>query len=259
MTASPPIPVPAAVSSTTVFGRASAAELIRLFTVRSTWWALLAAVGLMLFIGGAAGASHSGTEPAPVWIAAETATIPGQFVFLTLVLLATTGEYATGAIRSSIQWVPNRATLLAARIVVPVAVTTVLAVVVAATADLVAWAFLGDAAEIVSGDIATSLGRIALVIAFGSLLTVGLGLFLRSTAGTLAVIFLLMLALPIAFGNSGVDWLIAVSDYLPGRAVVAMVVTDEAMEAGTMAAVMVGWSAAALLVGGWSMISRDTT
>jgi uncharacterized membrane protein YwzB len=251
--------LPAPVSSMTVFRRAIVAELVRLLTVRSTWWALLAAAALMLFIGGASAARHSGREPAPIWIAAETATIPGQFVFLVLVLLAITGEYATGAIRSSLQWVPKRAILLAARTAVSVAVTTMLAVVVAATTDLVAWAFLGDAAEIIPEDIATSLGRIALVIAFGSLLTVGLGLFLRSTAGTLAVIFLLMLALPIALGNSGVDWLIAVSDSLPGRAVVAMIVADEAMEASKMATVITGWTAAALIVGGWSMIRRDTT
>ena len=73
------------------------------------------AAALMLFIGGAAGANHSGNDPAPIWIAAETATVPGQFVFAVLVLLAVTGEYATGAIRSTLQWLPSRATLLAAR------------------------------------------------------------------------------------------------------------------------------------------------
>src|SRR5690606_37053468 len=107
-------------------------------------------------------------------------------------------EYATGAIRSSVQWVPKRGILLAARIAVPVVMTTLLAVVVSAATDLVAWAFLGEAAQVAVADIAASLGRIALAIAFGGLLTAGIGLFLRSASGTLAALFLLMLALPVA-------------------------------------------------------------
>lgn len=247
------------VPAATVFGRAALAEWTRLLTVRSTWWSLLAAAALMLFIGAAAGSSHTGNDPAPIWMPAQTATVPGQFIFLLVVLLAVTGEYATGAIRSTLQWVPRRGIVLATRTLVPVAFATAWAVVVAAATGLVAWAVVGDAAEVVPGDIATSLGRIALVVAFGSLLTVGLGLFLRSTAGTLAMILLLMLALPIALGNSGVGWLVTLSDHLPGRAIVPILVTDEVVAPSTIATVMVAWTLAALIAGAWSLIRRDTT
>jgi ABC-2 type transport system permease protein len=98
------------------------------------------------------------------------------------------------------------------------------------------------------------------VVAFSCAVTVGLGLLLRSTAGTLAAIFLLVLALPIALGNSGVGWLIAISDRLPGRAIISMLVVDEVeLTSGTVAIVMISWTIAALLVGGWSLIRRDTT
>lgn len=244
----------------TVFRHAAAAEWTRLWTVRSTWWSLLAAAGLMLFIGAAAGSGDAGGGPAPIWHAAQFAVVPGQFAFLLLVLLAIGGEYSTGAIRSSLQWVPRRGVMFAARIVVPVVFATACAVVVSAAADVVAWGFLGQAAEVVPGDIAVSLARIALVIAFGSVLAIGLVLLLRSTAGALTGIFLLILALPIALGNTGVRWLVAISDSLPGRAIVSLLVVDEVeLAPSRVATVMIAWTIAAVLLGGWSLIRRDAT
>ena len=259
MTASAPAAAPTGVSTVAVFRRAAAAEWSRLRTVRSTWWCVLAAAGLMLFVGAAAGSSHDGVDPAPIWLPAQIAIVPAQFAFLLVVLLAVTGEYATGAIRSTLQWVPRRGILFAARMLVPMAFTTACAVVAAAATNLVAWGLVGQAAEVVPGDIAASLGRIALVVAFGSVLTVGIGLLLRSTAGTLTAIFLLVLALPIALGNSGVRSLVAISDSLPGRAIVSMLVVDEVeLTAGAIATVMIAWTAAVTLAGGWSLIHRDT-
>lgn len=243
----------------TLFRRAAWAEWTRLWTLRSTWWALLAGAALMLFIGGAAGSGNEAGDPAPIWHAAQIALIPGQFAFLLVVLLAVTGEYSTGAIRSTLQWVPRRGVVLATRLLVPVLFASFVAVIAAAATDLVAWAFLGDTAVVVPGDIAASLGRVALVVAFGGVLTVGIGLLLRSTAGTLTAIFLLMLVLPIALGNSGVPWLISISDHLPGRAVVAMLVVDEVELPSTIAQVMMGWTTAAMVAGAWSLLRRDTT
>ena len=251
---------PADLGGRGIFRRAAAAEWTRLWTVRTTWWCLLVAVGLMLFVGAAAGAGHSGEEPAAVWQAAQFAIVPGQFAFLLIVLLAVTGEHSTGAIRSTLQWTPRRTILVAARTLVPVGFVTACAVLASAATAAVAWALLGDAAEVVPVDIAASLGRIALVVAFGGLLSAGLGLLLRSTAGTLTAIFLLILALPIALGNTGTELLTSISDSLPGRAIISVVVVDEVeLTAGAIAAVMSGWSVAALLTGAWSLIRRDTT
>lgn len=252
--------LPRDVPTMALLGRAARAEWTRLWTLRSTWWALLAGAALMLFIGGAAGSGNSSGSAAPIWHAAQIALIPGQFAFLLMVLLVVTGEYSTGAIRSTLQWVPRRGVVLATRLLVPVVFATFCAVIVAAATDLVAWALLGDAGEVVPADIAVSLGRVALVVAFGGLLAAGVGLLLRSTAGALTAIFLLMLVLPIALGNMGVPWLITISDHIPGRAVVAMLLVDEVELSGsTIATVMSTWTAAAVLAGGWSLLRRDTT
>jgi ABC-2 type transport system permease protein len=214
---------------------------------------------MMLFIGGVAGsqAPDSG-EAAPIWFAAEFAILPGQFAFLLVVLMAVTGEYATGAIRSTLQWVPRRGVLLTARILVPVTFATGCAVVVAAATDLVAWALLGERAEVVVGDIVRSLGMIALVVAVGGLLAVGLGLLLRSTAGTLISLVLLIFALPVMLGNSGAALLTTISDHLPGSVMISLLAAaDEPRDASTVATVLVAWPATVLFLGGWALIHRD--
>lgn len=258
MTTTAATSVPEEVPAGTLFVRAATAESTRLWTLRSTWWALLAGTALTLFIGAAAGAGHEGGDPAPIWQPAQLALVPGQFAFLLAVLVAVTGEYSTGAIRSTLQWVPRRGIALVARLLVPVGSVTACAVIVSAVTGLVAWGLVGRAAEVVAADIAASLGRIALVVAFGGLLAAGFGLLLRSAAGTLTTIFLLILALPIALGNAGVPWLITVSDHLPGRAIVSVLDTEGGeLPASTIAIVMIVWTAVAVLSGGWSLLRRD--
>lgn len=258
MTATSPAATATDVTGGTVLRRAAAAEWSRLWTLRSTWWTLAAAAGLLLFVGAAAGSSDPGGEPAPIWMAGQVALVPGQFAFVLVVLLAVTGEYATGAVRSTLQWTPRRGVLLVARLFVPVAFVTACAVVLALASDLVAWGLLGDAAEVVPGDIAASLGRIALVVAFGSILAATLGLLLRSTAGTLTAVFLLVLVLPIALGNTPMPWLTAVSDALPGRAIISLLVIDEVeLTPDRVAIVMIAWTLAATVAGGWSLLRRD--
>lgn len=259
--AAPPRPGPpsAPVALPTLLARAVSAEWTRLVTVRSTWWSLLAAGGLMLFIGGAAGSSApEGAAEAPIWYAAEFAILPGQFAFVLVVLLAVTGDHATGAIRSSLQWIPRRGILVVARTVVPVAFAVVCAVLLSAATDLVAWAFLGPAAEVVPGDIARSLAMIALVAAVGGLLAVGLGMLLRSTAGALISIFLLLFALPVMLGNSGVRWLTTIAEHLPGSVLISLLqATEVERGVGTVVAVLLAWVTAALVAGGWSFVRRD--
>lgn len=255
------VPAPQPVSTATALRRATVAEWSRLWTLRSTWWALLAGAGIMLFVGAAAGSdAPGGGQAAPIWMPGQFALVPGQFAFLLVVLLAVGGEYTTGAIRSTLQWVPRRGVLLTARLVVPVVFAAACAVVLAAASDLVAWAFLGGAAEVVVADIVASLARIALVVAFGCVLTVGCSLLLRSTAGALTTIFLLVLVLPIALGNTTVPALVTISDHLPGRAIVSLVVVDETdLAASRIAVVMLAWAVAAMAAGGWSLLRRDAT
>jgi ABC-2 type transport system permease protein len=248
-------------STLTVFGRAAAGEWVRLRTVRTTWWCLLAAAVTILGIGGtmaldADDVLASGALP-PATAAGEFGVMLGQFALLVLALLAVTQESATGAIGPSLQWTPRRGVLLAARMAVPVVAATVAGVLLALIADVVAWLIepglpLGFAA------LASSLGGIAGVLLAGGVLAVGIGLLLRSTAGALATVFLVQLVLPFLLPAFGAQWMADLGELLPGTAVVWTLLGEpEEMTAATATALLIAWPAAASAAGGWSLLRRD--
>ncbi|WP_116450229.1 hypothetical protein [Blastococcus litoris] len=241
--------------------RAASAEWLRLRTVRSTWWCLLAAAVAVIGIGVATAvdeaemADASGST-ASATLAGQYGVMIGQFALLVLVLLAVTQEYASGAIGPTLQWTPRRGVLLAARVAVPVVCAAVVGVVLAVAADVTA-ALMAPSLTFSTGDLLDSAGGIAAVLLAGGALAVGLGLFLRSTAGALAVVFLLQLVLPAMLPAFGVQWMADLGELLPGSAAIWTLLGEPEMSAGQAATLLVGWSGAALAVGGWSLLRRD--
>lgn len=248
--------------TTTVLSRAAGAEWVRLRTVRTTWWCLLAATVTIVGLGAIAAADDAeGTataaNPIVSTFAGEYGVLLGQFALLVLALLAVTSEYASGAIGPTLSWTPRRGVLLAARIAVPAVVVTVVGVALALTADVVALLIDPDLTLPVE-DGAGSLARIAAVLAAGAVMAVGAGLLLRSTAGALATVFLLQLVLPFLFQSFGVQWLADLAEWLPGTGAVRLLL-DEPMDMslGHAAALVVGWAGLALAAGGWRFLRRD--
>lgn len=242
-----------------VFGRAAAAEWLRLRTVRTTWWCLLAAAVTIVGIGvimafDAENVTATGELP-PATAAGEFGVLLGQFALLVMVLLAVTQEYASGSIVPTLQWTPRRRVLLAARVTVPVAAAAVFAVLLALVADVAAW-LIADLA-FTFGDVTDSLSRIAAVLVAGGVLAVGVGLLLRSTAGALATVFLLQLVLPFLLPAFGVQWMADLGELLPGSGAIWTLLGEPNMAASQAVALLVGWSGVALVAGGWSLLRRD--
>ena len=244
-----------------LLGRAVRAEWLRLRTVRTTWWCLLAAAGTIVGIGATAAFDMAQgpaefTSGLSATFAGEFGVLPGQFALLVLALLAVTQEYASGVIGPTLQWTPRRGVLLAARVTVPVAVATVTGVLLALITDVLA--LLVDPDLTLSfADAADSLGRIAAVLAAGSVLAVGIGLLLRSTAGALATVFLLQLVLPFLLPSFGVAWMADLGELLPGSGAIWTLLGEPDMSAAQATALLVGWSGMALVAGGWSLLRRD--
>lgn len=246
------------VSGATVFPRAVAAEWTRLWSVRSTWWSLLAGATIMLLMAIALGLDTAGDPPLPVWLAAELAIVPGQFAFLLIVILSVTAEYSNGAIRSSLQWVPRRGVLFFARSLVAVTVTTTAALVVSAATDLVAGVLMGDSALVVVDDIAASIGRIGLYVASASVFSIGLAWSTRNTAAALTAVFLLQLVLPVMLPSFGVDLLATIGENLPGYANAGLLEALGLDVATTAIVSVLGvWLAASVGAGAWSLMRRD--
>ncbi|MFW3171001.1 hypothetical protein [Geodermatophilus sp. CPCC 206100] len=244
----------------TVAVRAAAAEWLRLRTVRTTWWCLLAAAVTIVGMGATAAYDEAGGDGSgglvPATFAGEFGVLPGQFALLVLALLAVTPEYATGGIGPTLQWTPRRGVLLAVRIAVPVAAATAAGVLLALAADVAA-VLIDPDLTLGAGELAGSLGRIAAVLAAGSALAVGTGLLLRSTAGALATVFLLQLVLPFLLPAFGARWMADLGELLPGSATVWTLLGEPDMTATQATLLLLGWSAAALAAGGWSLLRRD--
>lgn len=250
-------------STVRVLARACAAEWTRLWTVRVTWWFLVAAAVTMLGIGTALGVEvindPASAQKPPAWTAGAITTVPAQFAFLALVLLAVTSEYATGAIVPTLQWTPRRAVLFTARTIVTVTVATTIGILLAVGASVAAWVASAARLQMTLGGLDT-IGWVALVLGAGAAMTVGLGFLVRSTAGGLVTVFLVMLVLPLLLPMFGFDWMTAIGQFLPGTGVVFLLLQEGTSQMTTTRAVAVlsTWALGALLLGALRLVSSDT-
>jgi ABC-2 type transport system permease protein len=243
-----------------VLARTCAAEWTRLWTVRTTWLFLVAGAVVMVGIAAAAGSGAASDPEAAgdaAWIAAEFTTLPGQFAFLALALTLVTSDYATGGIVPTLQWTTRRTVLLLSRTVVAVSVATTAAVLLAFAAVLTALIASGGMLGL-PADGAGVLGTVAFVVAAGATLGVGLGFLLRSTAGVLVSVFLVMLVLPIMLPNLPVEWGDDVARRLPGTGAVYLLVGEvDGMTTSSAVTVLLVWAGAAFLLGWLRLVRTD--
>lgn len=195
--------------------RATAAEWTKLWSVRSTWWCLAGAAVLMVLTSLTVGAStatnrvgQGDSTPLDVTSSAVSATSIAQFALVALAMLAVCSEYTSGSIRGTLQAVPSRGRMLAAKALVLVPVMFVAGVVLGAVATGGTYAVLstdtfGGLARLRPAASAYDLFAIGVFFALTALLTLGLGVVLRSAAGTLTVAFMLLMGVPLVLVMSG--------------------------------------------------------
>ncbi|GAA4723997.1 ABC transporter permease subunit [Nocardioides endophyticus] len=241
-------------------------EWIKLTTVRSTWWTLVATfvlgAGLTILMcwGNADWLASEGADESPgsfiTWgmmIAQITAVVLGALVVTT--------EYGTGMIRTTFAAVPARGRVLAAKSVVVVAVLFVVGTVTAFVGYFGGNYFLDREGIGMSleGDVLRAMYGSGLYLAGIGLFTVAVGFLLRHTAGTISIVLALMLILgnmvnlvPGEFG----EWL---TKLMPGNAGSAIATpvsfNPNLLDAWTGFAVF-GAETAVLLLLAWAMVRR---
>jgi ABC-2 type transport system permease protein len=245
-----------------VFARTFAAEWTRLWTVKPTWWFLAAAVVAMVGSGTIAGLEAAGGEAPPqgdpAWAVAAVATMPGQFALLALVAIAVTSDYATGGIVPTLQWTPRRGVLFLARTVVTVLVATGLGALLGVCSAVAAFVAARPGLTLPWVDGLQVLGTVALVVAAGACLAAGLGFLLRSTAGVLVSVFLLMLVLPVLLPQFGYEWLSTIAEILPGSGAAFLLLGEvPGMTEASSVAVLLSWAGGALLLGQVRLVRDD--
>jgi hypothetical protein len=183
-------------------------EWIKLWSLRSTWWTLAitfaGAVGIAVVVG-----AKTKDASGDLTNNALAGVIPGMLTIGVLGVLVMTGEYSSGAIRSTLAAVPDRRLLLAAK-------TAVYGASVLAVGEAGAFiAFLAGAAALPARVPPPSLGQpgvLRAVVLTGAglcligLLGLGIGAIVRHTAAAIAVLvggvfvvaqFIAMIARPV--------------------------------------------------------------
>ncbi len=203
-------------------------EWIKVRSLRSTWYSLLAALLMIDGLGTLFSALHAnrvenGAGPGSrVAIDATQVSLRGVFLAQLAIgvlgVLVVTGEYSTGMIRSSMAAVPHRQPVLIAKAAVFAALVFVVSLV-----GTLAGFLLGQRAQASTHDQATlsTPGAVraiiggALFLTLIGLLAVGLGFLIRSTAGAIATLFGIVLVAPILTNALPAPYSADVAKYLP--------------------------------------------
>jgi hypothetical protein len=209
---------------------AIAAEWTKFRSVRSTYWSLIAAAVLMIGFGALiclgtvnrydrlAPAERAAFDPTRISLAG---LFLAQLAIGVLGVLAATSEYATGMIRATFAAVPQRFTVIAAKLLVFTAVVSAGAVVVSLVAFEVGQGVLS------AKSIQTTLGQpdvlravlgAALYITVVGILGIAFGFLLRSTGGALATLVGILLVVPILIRFLPSDLSDQIDKYTPANA-----------------------------------------
>lgn len=248
------------------FANAARMEWIKLRSLRSTLWAVLATVAGMITIGVVTMANTKAPSPDkagafdPVNNVLAGVAL-GQLVIGVLGVLVVTGEYSSGAIRSTLAAIPDRPLLLAAKAGVFGLVTLVVGEAVTfvtffagrlALTDAVRRPALGDPgvlrAVVLSG----------LYLAMVGLLGVAAGAVLRHTASAIGALVGVLFVVPAALsGLSGVTVAKFFPTMIAGNSLAVSKPVADVLSPWTGFAVLCLYVVAALGAGGWLLARRD--
>jgi ABC-2 type transport system permease protein len=199
-------------------------EFLKLRSVRSTYWTLLAAVASNIALAIVAAAVIPGALSAadkqtvdPIRLSLAGLHL-SQIAVGVLGVLVVAGEYGTGMVRATFSAVPRRRTVLAAKALTFAAAAAAVGIVSCFAA------FLAFEAIVTDTTLQSSIGDpgvLRAVIGGGLYLAVlglGLGAVTRSTAGAIAVLFGLLFVPSILLELLPHAWQTTIGPYLPMQA-----------------------------------------
>jgi ABC-2 type transport system permease protein len=228
------------------------AEWGKVWSLRSPWFCIVAAV--VLTAGMAATLANDfryditqgrlpDSETLAVLDPLTQAMQVGQLALVALAMLVVTSEYGTGVIRSTFLARPRRRDVLLAKTAVAAVVGFAAGLVSAATGWAVTALLLGKYAR--PGKPVTPCLRLAVVAMLACMFTVAAGFLLRSAAGTLTTMFVLLVGLQLVDPRIG--------QYLPAGAAVAFAAGDGVRNLVVLAV----WTVIAQIAGGLLLVRRD--
>jgi ABC-2 type transport system permease protein len=241
------------------------AELTKLRSVRSTSWTLLAMVIATLLVTTlvtnhtAHRGNHDfqGFDPTNQSL---TGLAIGSLVIGVLGILAITGEYASGTIRSTLAATPRRRLLFGAKVIVIGAVSLVVGEILSFACFFTGQGILSGSAPSASlgqagvlRAVSFSGGYLALLALFG----LGLGLIIRHTSGAIATFVGCTLLLPLLLQPLSENWSRFAPESILANSVAAVVPQQGQLSATTGFLLMVLYCGAVLALGRALLVRRD--
>ncbi|GAA1618991.1 hypothetical protein [Actinoplanes couchii] len=228
------------------------AEWGKTWSLRSPWFCVVAAV--LLTVGMATTLANDfrydvaqGRLPGSATLAVldplTQAMQLGQLALVALAMLVVTSEYGTGMIRSTLLARPRRRDVLLAKTAVAAVAGFAAGLASAAAGWAAATLVLDDHAG--TGEPVAACLRLAVIAMLACMFTVAAGFGLRSAAGTLTTMFVLLIGLQLVDPRIG--------QYLPAGAAAAFASGDGVHHLWVFAA----WTAAAQLTAGFLLARRD--
>ena len=250
------------------FRTVTAMEWRKLRTVRSTWYIVaalaVAMVGLAVAVLGHEGYRHMSEADRSSFDPTHDCFIGlvlGQLLFGVLGVLAITGEFSSGMIRSTFAAVPRRLLVLTAK-------AAVLGAVTLAAGEVTAFlAFAAGQAALTAPAPHAALGQpgvLRAVLAAGAypalvaLIGLGIGALVRHTAGALCALVGVLFVLPLLSGTRALAN--AAQNFLPHPMINALTSVKPlpgTLPAGAVVALLCGYAAAAVAAGAWALARRD--
>ena len=213
-------------------------EWSKLASLRSTW--ITAAIASLITIGISVliMAQYSGmkgyADKAANYLTVGSSF--GQIAVAVLGALLITGEYSSGQIRSSLAAVPRRGRLFAAKAVVVTIFSALLGLVTVALTYLLSLPILGDKAGSLSNpEYLGFFWGTAMAFAIIGLMAMSFGYILRSTAGSisLVVVLLFVILIPLGLAASKWEWVHYITDVLPSSSAAAVADPYQLLETTT--------------------------
>jgi hypothetical protein len=239
-------------------------ELLKLRSVRSTWWMLLVFAAGMVGLAVAAGAAAP-AHPDPAYDPTESlfsGLALGQLVAAVFGVLVLSSEFSSGSVRATFAAVPHRGRVLAAKAAVTAAVTLAAGEILA----FVAFAVYQLAAR--HGDQSPSLAHPAVLRAvllagaypcLVALIGLGLAAVIRHTVGAVAAVIGVVFVLPLVLLPLGEHS--AVMKFLPEiiaeNSLTAVKPVTASLSAGAGFGMLCLYTAVMLAAGGWVLARRD--
>ena len=251
-------------------------EWTKMCSVRSTTWSLVVMFLLSIGIGILATAteasrwSHASLSDRLLFDPTSlslTGLLFGQLCIGVLGVIVMSSEYGTGTIRATLAAVPNRPMILAAKAAVFTALALVVGEIISFLSFYIGQGFLsGSAPQATFGQPGVLRAVIGggLYIAVLGLFAMGLATVIRHTAGAITAFAAVLLILPLisqALPSSIND---VIARYLPANIGVVMMTVHSGFRSDAPMfspwagfAVLFGYAAVAMVVGGWLMARRD--